>query len=276
MPDPVVSVVMLTYNRPQLIGRAIESVATQTLPGWELIVVHDGPNQHTVSVVSDWVQRDARVRYLRREKGGNIANATNYGLAAANGRYIAILDDDDYWARPDKLELQVRFLDANPSYVGCGGGMIVIDPEGRETLRYLKPETDDEIRRRALYANPMAHSTGIYRRDAIQQIQGYDESLAGFQDWDVWLKLGQIGKLYNEPDYLAYYQIWSGSGSFHAPVGNTSSALRIVRRHRRAYSGFPVAISMAYAYHAWAHLPPSIRERTYRVLSQAKKSLFAK
>jgi glycosyltransferase involved in cell wall biosynthesis len=275
MPSPLVSVIMLTYNRPQLIGRAIASVAAQDFDGWELIIVHDGPNEHTVQVASEWAARDSRIRYLHRAKGGNIANATNYGLSQARGDYIAILDDDDYWATSTKLGRQVGFLNANSGYVACGGGMIVIGPDGRETMRFLKPETDAEIRRNALFANPMAHSTTLYRRSAVEHCGGYDESLAGFQDWDVWLKLGRIGSLYNIPDYLTYYQLWDGSGTFQAQSANTRSALRIVNRHRGFYRGYAVACAMAWAYHAYAHLPAGLRRASYRILSQWKKAAFA-
>ncbi len=266
---------MLTYNRPQLIGRAIESAVNQTLQDWELIIVQDGNNPHTIQVVGDWAARDSRIKYLRRDKGGNIANATNHGLRAATGKYIAILDDDDCWIVAEKLSRQVQFFEENPDYVGCGSGMIAIDENEREILRFLKPETDEEIRKNALYANPMAHSSGMYRRSAIEQIGLYDETLAGFQDWDVWLRLGKIGKLYNFPEYFCYYQLWEGSGSFQAPLGNTRSALKIVRRHKDAYRGFPVALGMAYAYHAYAHLPLGLRKASYSFLSRLKKSLFS-
>ncbi len=266
---------MLTYNRPQLIGRAIESIEKQTLQDWELIVVQDGKNEHTIQVVGEWAARDTRVKHLRRDKGGNIANATNHGLRAATGKYIAILDDDDCWITEKKLERQVEFLEKNPDYVGCGSGMIAIDEAGNETLKFLKPETDADIRQNALFANPMTHSTGMYRRSAIEQIGLYDETLAGFQDWDVWLKLGKLGKLYNFPEYFCYYQIWEGSGSFQAPLGNTRSALKIVRRHKDTYRGFPVALTMAYAYHTYAHLPLGIRKASYSFLSRLKKSFFS-
>src|SRR5512139_2307009 len=152
---PKISVLMLTYNRPQLIGRAIESVIRQDFQDWELIVVQDGDQAFTIETMQAWEKRDERIRYFRRTKGGNIADATNYGLARAQGDYIAILDDDDYWPAADKLTRQAAFLDANPDYAGCGGGVIVIDEQGREKLRYLKPEQDGLIRKAALFANPM-------------------------------------------------------------------------------------------------------------------------
>ena len=272
---PRVSVIMLTYNRPQLIGRAMESVVAQDFPDWELLVVHDGANEFTIRTMDEWTRRDARIRYFRRERGGNIADATNYGLERANGEYIAILDDDDYWACPDKLTRQVRFLDEHPDYVACGGGVIVVDETGREQMRYRKAERDEDIRRGALVSNPFAHGTGMCRLSAVRAIGGYDVSLEGFQDWDVWLKLGRRGRLYNLPDYLLCYQVWRGSGSFHSSKGNTRSAIRIVKRHRDAYGRFVPALAMAYLYHGYNHLPECVRKVTYSFLQRRKKSMFA-
>lgn len=268
---------MLTYNRPQLIGRAVESVARQTLTDWELIVVQDGQNAHTIQTMTEWAARDPRIIYLRRDKGGNIADATNHGLARARGEYIAVLDDDDAWIDADKLQRQVEFLATHPDYVGCGGGAIVVDGEGREKFRYQRPVTDEEIRRRVLYANPMIHSTGVYRRAALEKIGRYDATLAGFQDWDVWLKLLGEGKLYNFPEPLVYYTLWEGGGSFNNQRRNTESAVKIVLRHRARFGFFTglVALAMALAYYLYSFLPVPVKQATYHTLSRLKKQLFS-
>ncbi|MCS7314415.1 MAG: glycosyltransferase [Bryobacteraceae bacterium] len=273
--EPRISVIMLTFRRPQFIGRAIESVRAQLREDWELIAVQDGDHEPTTALLAGWARRDKRVRHFRRDKPGNIAEATNFALHRARGEYIAILDDDDYWAVPDKLDRQVAFLDRNPGYAACGGGAIVVDLEGRERLRYLKPETDAASGRPALNQNPIFPSCGFYRREAALAAGGYDESLAGFQDWDFWLRLGRTAKLYNLPDYLVYYQLWEGGGSFFAQRANTESALRIVRRHRRAYPGFAPAFAMALLYYFFARLPLPVRRFAYDPLSRLKKALFA-
>ena len=191
MPEPTVSVLILTYNRPHLIGRAIESVIRQDYQEWELLVVHDGPDERTIDTMRKWQQRETRIRYLHRKEPGNIAEATNYGISQARGKYIAILDDDDYWAAPDKLARQVKFLEESPEYVACGGGAIVIDRNSVETMRYLKPENDQAIKSRALLANPMVHSTLLYRRAVALDLEGYNETLPGFQDWDLYSSWGR-------------------------------------------------------------------------------------
>jgi glycosyltransferase involved in cell wall biosynthesis len=275
MPDPRVSVVMLTFNRPQFLSRAIESIRFQTLRDWELLVVHDGPNEEIARILADWAQREPRIRYLRRLQGGNIANATNHALRLARAPYIAILDDDDNWADPEKLQKQLSFLDANPDYVACGGGVITQDADGIETSRYLRPGSDQAIRARFLVRNPIAHASGVYRRFAIEQIGLHDESLPGYQDWDVWLKLGQVGKLFNFQDYFLRYTIWPGGGSFSQQKKNVESALRIVWRHRRHYPGFLTGLSLYLAHYAYAHTPRWFQSWTFSSLSRWKKTATA-
>jgi glycosyltransferase involved in cell wall biosynthesis len=272
---PRVTVLMLTCNRPQFLGRAIQSVVDQTLEDWELIVVHDGPNRQTAADMQKWVERDPRIRYFHRDRGGNIANACNYGLASARGEYVAILDDDDYWVAKDKLAKQVAFLDAHPEYAGCGGGMTVIDESENVQMSYLKPEHDHEIRARALCANPMTHSTTIFRRALGERIGFYDETLAGYQDWDIWLRFGQQGKLYNFPEVFTRYTIWSGGGSFQQQRKNVLSALKIVFRHRTGYKGFTGALALVLMHLAYAHLPARVRKSSFSFLSRRKKAIFA-
>jgi glycosyltransferase involved in cell wall biosynthesis len=272
---PRVSIVMLTFNRPQYIDRAIESVIRQTIRDWELIVVHDGPHAAAETILRNWEAREPRVRYYRRTEWGNIAEATNFAIRHSHGRYLAILDDDDYWRAADKLERQVCFLEENPGYVACGGGAVCIGQDSRELLSYVKPEQDADIKARALLANPMIHSTTLYRRDAAEKVGCYDESLPGFQDWDFFLKLGQIGKLYNFPDYFLCYQIWEGGGSFAAQRRNTESALRIVRRHGTHYRGRLIALTMATLYHAYSYFPEPIRRSTFFWLTRLKKKMFS-
>jgi GT2 family glycosyltransferase len=117
-----VSVVIPTYNRADLLPRAIESVLSQTRPPAEVVIIDDGSTDDTADVVARYVDRDpGRVRLLRVPNGG-VARARNAGLAATRGEWIALLDSDDAWA-PDKLAVQLAALAARPdcrwSCTGC-------------------------------------------------------------------------------------------------------------------------------------------------------------
>ena len=264
---------MLTYNRPQMIGRAIASVRKQSFGDWELIIVQDGENRETERLLSDWLAREPRIRYFRRGTVGSIAEASNFGLAAATGDYIAILDDDDCWCDPEKLERQVEFLDGNPDHVGCGGGYVVVDPQDQPRGKYLKPEKDADVRARALLANPLANSTAIFRRVVGGEAVVYDPAMKQFADWDFWLTMGAKGKLYNFPVLMANYALWDGGSSFKAQRANARAALRIVRKHRGQYRGYMPALMLAGLYFGYTYLPLGVRRLSYASLSALKKAM---
>jgi glycosyltransferase involved in cell wall biosynthesis len=275
MSGPAVSILVPTYHRPQSLSLAIATIVAQRFQDWELLVVHDGDCGTTSELLKGYEARDRRIKYFHRPHPTGIAAAMNFGLATAQGRYVAILDDDDLWIDPEKLNLQEQFLRHNPDHIACGSGAIVIDESGEETMRYLKPQDDDAIRKRALVANPLIHCSIMYRRDGALEAGGYDSTLRGFHDWDLWLRFGRMGKLFNFQQYFAAYRVWEGSGSSQSPRSNAHSAVQIVLRHRKHYHGFPEAIAMAWGYRAFAALPPRLRRNSFGMLSRMKKRLFS-
>ena len=264
---------MLTYHRPQMIERAIGSVLEQTFSDWELIIVQDESNPETEVLLRGWLEKEPRIRYYARGREGSIAEASNFGLEKARGEYVAILDDDDYWATPDKLARQVEFLDTQADYVGCAGGYIMVDASGRERGRFVKPKENREIRARALLANPVANSTSVFRREVGGTAVRYDAGLEQFADWDFWLTMGTKGKLYNFPEYLAYYALWDGGSSFKHQRANARAAIQLICKHRAVYRGFPAALVLAYLYWCYAQLPTPVKRVTYEGLSALKKAL---
>jgi glycosyltransferase involved in cell wall biosynthesis len=276
MQNPRVTVLTAAWTRAQYIGQGIQSLIDQTFQDWELIIVDDGSPDNTPEVVKEWQKKDARIKYIRHEHVGRIAVVSNAGLKEAKGEYVAILDDDDYWIDPKKLEKQVAFLDANEEYVGSGSFFAVVDKDNIEKARRSKPQSDAAIRRVALYANPIANSTSIFRRDVALAVGDYDESLRQFADWDFWLKMGKKGKLCNSPEYFLAYRMWEKGASFMDQRQNVDSALVIVRRYKNDYPGYWKAISLTYIYWCYARFPRSIRKTLNGSLSRLKKFIFAR
>ncbi len=271
-----VRVTILTLaNRVQFIDRAIRSVLAQDYQDWELIVVQDGPSLEIERVMREWVGRDRRILYFLLERVGDIARLHNFGLERACGDYIAILDDDDYWLVPHKLGQQVAFLDSYPEYVACGGGVLVQDERGKELLRYLKPEQDESIKKLALVANPMAHSTTMFRRVIGERLVLYDDALGGLTDWDFWLKLGGLGKLHNFSELFTGYTLWRTGVSFARQKKNASAARRIVWKHRKVYGFLTPAIALVLLHSVYAFLPAWIRRRSFAYLACMKKRIFS-
>jgi GT2 family glycosyltransferase len=124
-----VSVVIPTYNRADLLPRAIESALAQTAPPVEIIIVDDGSTDDTPAVVLRYAERHAgRVRSLRIPNGG-VARARNAGIAAARGQWVALLDSDDEWAT-SKLAVQMAALAAHPEALWSCSGCELIDGAG--------------------------------------------------------------------------------------------------------------------------------------------------
>ncbi len=172
---PKVSIIIPTYNRVKMLEKSIESVFAQSYKDWELIIIDDASTDETEERMKQLSSSEKSVRYMRIPKieGKGISEYLNIGLRNSRGEYIARIDDDDFWCHKDKLKMQVEFLDENPEYVVVGGGVILVDENGTELFRYLKKETDEEIRRFALYSNPFTHATVMFRKETAMKLGGY-------------------------------------------------------------------------------------------------------
>lgn len=275
MKNPKVSIILATRNRAHLVSKSIQSVIFQTFQDWELIIIDDASEDETPEIIKSWQEKDKRIIYLRNDRQSGISKTSNKGLRRAKGEYVAIIDDDDYWAKKDKLELQVKFLDSHPDYVGAGGGLILIDENGKETLRFLKPETDEVIRKRALFANPIANVTTIFRKEAAEKIGFYDESFSYAADWEFWLNLGRLGKLCNFPEYFAYYLMAGQNTSFIKQRNHLKNGLRIINKYKSDYPGFFGAFILVGAQYLYSFLPGPIRRYLNPFLSRLKKVIFS-
>jgi glycosyltransferase involved in cell wall biosynthesis len=271
--QPIVSIIMATFNRSSLIGGAIQSIVDQTMGDWELIVADDGSTDSTAAVMQKWASADSRIRYISLAHVGRIALVSNAALDAARGRYIAILDDDDAWIDPRKLEKQVRYLDQHPECVACAGGYRIVNEKNVNVEDVYKPESHDMICRVALRANPIANSTAMFRRSVGEM---YDPNLSQFADWDFWLRMGKHGKLYNFPEIFLAYRVWNRGSSFVNQRPNALSAIKVVRRYRGDYPGYAQAILTARAYLLYTYLPASLRQYFNSHLSRLKKRIFSK
>jgi glycosyltransferase involved in cell wall biosynthesis len=121
-----VSVIIPTYNYAAYVGEAIESVLAQTVQDFQLIVVDDGSTDNTPEVLSSF--NDPRIEIVRTPNGG-ICAACNEGLARARGEFIGFLGADDRW-RPQKLERQIRMMEAEPGIVAVMTNFVRFDERG--------------------------------------------------------------------------------------------------------------------------------------------------
>lgn len=196
-----VSVVIPAYNAAEWISEAIASALAQTSPPLEIIIIDDGSTDSTADVAGRF---PAPVRLLRKPNGGPAA-ARNFGIAAAAGEWIALLDADDRWA-PTKLEKQLAL--AEPDVVLIHTGL-----ENEED----EPGLPDRLGFEDLWqANRIANSSVLVRRDTVIALGGFDEDprLKSVEDYHFWLRLAFSGgriAFCREP--LTFYRRGAGLSS---------------------------------------------------------------
>ncbi|RJQ29507.1 glycosyltransferase family 2 protein [Candidatus Parcubacteria bacterium] len=268
---PKVSVLLATWNRAGMISRTIESVRNQAFKDWELVITDDGSTDDTPSVARDWQKKEPRIVYVRSEVNQGISKNYNQGFRAAKGEYVAMIDDDDPWITPEKLAKQVRFLDEHPDYVGCGGGVIVVDDKGKNMYRYFKPETDREIRKYMLFSNPMANSTTMFRFDVAKKIGLYDESNRYAGDRDFWMKMGLEGKLYNFQEYFSHYTMGDQNTSILRMRPHLKSSLTFMKRYRDKYPYYPLALVFNTVQYWYSFLPLAVKRPIHALLARLKR-----
>ncbi|OGZ01618.1 MAG: hypothetical protein A2946_01975 [Candidatus Liptonbacteria bacterium RIFCSPLOWO2_01_FULL_53_13] len=282
---PKVTILLATWNRAKMLPRAIESLQRQTFTDWEIVIADDGSTDETPEVVEAWqkklnpapsatgglVSGEKRIVYVRNRENQGISKNYNTGFRVARGEYIAMIDDDDPWCDNEKLAKQVKFLEEHRDYVGCGGGVIVVDERGKEKYRYLKPETDKAIRAKMLFSNPMANSTTLFRKSTGEKVGWYDETTRYSGDRDFWLKAGLIGKLYNFPEYFSYYTMTGGNTSISKIRPHLKASLMITKRYKGKYPRYYLALAFNELQYAYAFVPEFIRKRIHTLLARLKR-----
>jgi glycosyltransferase involved in cell wall biosynthesis len=183
--NPLISVVLPTFNRCRLLGRALDSVLAQTYRNLELIVVDDGSTDDTALLLSAYA-RD-RLRVIRQPNRG-VSAARNAGMRQASGQWIALLDSDDYWL-PQKLERQLDFFKNNPTQVICQTEEIWIRNGVRVNPKKRHQKFSGWIFEKCLPLCLISPSAVMLRASLLEQVGFFDENLPACEDYDLWLRV---------------------------------------------------------------------------------------
>jgi glycosyltransferase involved in cell wall biosynthesis len=187
--EDLVSVVISTHNRAELLARAIRSVLDQTYRDLEILVVDDASTKDPEEMVGRF--DDSRIRYLRHAENRGGSAARNTGIVNARGAYIAFLDDDDEWL-PQKLELQMKVFRENPRAGVVYTGFISIESEKGRIVNINMPGKRGYIFYDLIARNIVGTtSTVVVRRECFDEVGLFDESLPASQDADMWRRLSR-------------------------------------------------------------------------------------
>lgn len=190
-----ISVVMPVHGTAPYLQSAIDSVASQEFEDWEFLIVLDRPSQALLKNAQKFIAGDSRMKLLI-SVGAGIVDALNFGVANAQGEFIARIDSDDMM-RPERLGEQLREIVHTEIQVCVGSQMTFIDSTGAVVGHTNYPTTDKEIKSHLNYQNCIGHPSVLFRKSSFIEVGGYRKSLTGVEDYDLWLRLGRNGSMRN-------------------------------------------------------------------------------
>lgn len=199
--NPKISVLLPVYNCELYIKEAIDSILNQTFSDFELLVIDDASTDKTVEIIKNYT--DNRIVLTQKPKNLGYTDSLNYGLSSAKGEYIARMDGDDF-SLPNRFEKQVAYLDSNLDVVLCGANYSIIDTDIVNQL----PENSDEIQIQFIRNNCIAHPVVMLRNSVLKENNIiYDVTKEPAEDFDLWVRLLNYGKLYNIQEVLLNYRV---------------------------------------------------------------------
>lgn len=206
----MISIIIPTFNRGNLIERAIDSVLNQSYTDIEIIVVDDCSTDDTSYVMKKYVN-NAKVKYIRLEHNSGACHARNVGISNSSGKLIAFLDSDDEWSI-DKLLKQHKYMQQkNAKVVVCN----YFYEKNEKCKIAIKKKQDVITYNQLLYENCITTGAILIEKDLIENVGMFDESMPRYQDWELVLRIAKKEKIYfyDEPLLTLHFQKQSISNS---------------------------------------------------------------
>ncbi|HMO78954.1 MAG TPA: glycosyltransferase [Candidatus Paceibacterota bacterium] len=201
-----ISVILPVYNGEKTLQRAIDSILNQSYKNLEVIIINNASIDKTQEIIENNKQKYKNIISIKNETNLGLQKSLNIGLNVAAGKYIARIDSDDEWVDVDKIKKQYSFFESNTECVLIGTNIISVEKD--RTKKVFNPETDEKIRRKIIGRNCFAHSSVMFKKEVVKIIGGYSEndSEKHVEDYDLWLKIGSFGKMYNIQDFCVKYE----------------------------------------------------------------------
>lgn len=244
--NPLVSVVIATYNMAAYLPMAIQSVLSQTYQDIELLVVDDGSTDDTREVLKSYLE-NSRIHYFCQENSGQAA-AKNHGVQKSNGQYVAFLDADDMWM-PEKLDLQIPLFSRSQTLGVVYARHLYIDQTGRELSTVNHKLLRGRITGPLLIANLIPFGTSIVKKECFERLGGFKENMRMGIDYDLWLRFSTQYEFDYVDRPLLRYRVWPGQMSNNC-MGRYRSGIDIMKNFLREFPGF---VDKNTEKEAWAH-----------------------
>jgi len=237
---PDVSVIIPVYNGERYIAKTIESVIAQTEPAWELIAVNDGSPDNSLEILERYAGKmPDQIRVITVSNGG-VSRARNTGIAAAQGAYIAFLDQDDLFA-PDKLRRQKEMFERDLGLGIVFTNETVIDGNGKvlqENVLELGPEHRGNVFETLLFGNFIPISSVMIKKDLFEKTGGFSPEYSLAEDLDFLLRAARGTRVDYIDEPLLRYRVHGGGGTRMRIDQLNAEARSIIAHWKQEYPAF--------------------------------------
>lgn len=210
--NPLISVVIPAYNAENFIAETLNSVLNQSYKNIEVLIIDDASADKTFDIIQKYAEKDSRIKPFRIDHAGVPSVPRNYGIKKAAGDFIAFVDSDDLWAF-NKLEQQIKHFKNNSDAVllysmSVTFGEVNIFSPYYEVLPlpFRAAHSTDELLKKG---NTIPLSSVLVKTGNLRAVNGFDEDpdMNVGEDYDLWIRLGRIGKIIFIPRIYTYYRI---------------------------------------------------------------------
>ncbi|MBR5378408.1 MAG: glycosyltransferase [Bacteroidales bacterium] len=210
----LVSILMPVYKTASYLREAVDSMLAQTFTDFELIVLNDCSPDNAEAILDTY--DDPRIVRYKGEKNVGLSNVLNVGLEMARGKYVARMDSDDI-SLPERLQIQVDFLESHPDIDLVSVGMKLFGAKEETWVRERDPE---KVKINALFHSPVLHASSMWRRDSFEKFGlRFRQEMVPSEDYDLWTRALLKGlKLVNLPEVLYEYRIHDAQASLQTEI----------------------------------------------------------
>ena len=243
---PKVSVIIPTYNRAHLIGKAIKSVLNQTYQDFEIIVVDDGSTDNTEEIVKSFT--DFKIHYICHKHNRGASSTRDIGIKASRGEYIAFLDSDDEWL-PEKLNKQMKIFESESSEVGVVYTRdYYVDEKDKKVKKVHIPRKEGYIYENLLRAEDVIYiSTVLVKNECFKKVGLFDEDLPASEDYDMWFRIAKYYKFRYVKDLLVVCLIHNNQMTANSEI-MIEGIKRIQTKYSKEFRKRPYSYSTRYFY----------------------------
>lgn len=199
-----VSVIMPVYNGEAYLKVAVDSILSQSMTDFELIIIDDCSTDLTASIINSYT--DERIIYKRNEHNMGVAKSLNKGLLLAKGEYIARMDADDI-SLPNRFQVQVDFMDNNQDVGVCGTDIMIFGDGVQNEVHHFSTHHDD-LCIDLIFNTALAHPTIMIRKSILIDNEiSYDPSYETAEDYKLYIDLSKVSKISCLPQILLRYRV---------------------------------------------------------------------